>query len=201
MIDTSDEIETRLLAAFWRVVAAEGWGGVSLGRLAAAAGLSRTVVKRHAKGPEDLLRLHGAAIDRLVREGTVPGQGGTPRDRVFDVVMRRIDALQQNRAGVVALLKALPREPLLALGLARGLPEAMRGALEAAEISTGGIAGALRVQGLTAVWLATLRAWVDDDTTDLGATMAALDRALDRAEQAARSLRLDAGDQAVAAPQ
>ena len=52
----------------------------------------------------------------------------------------------------------------------------------------------LMLFAFTAVWLATLRAWTRDDTADLGATMAALDRALDRAEQVARALRLEPGD-------
>jgi hypothetical protein len=44
--------------------------------------------------------------------------------------------------------------------------------------------------GLTGVWLATIRAWARDDSPDMGATMAALDSALDRAERIARPLGL-----------
>jgi hypothetical protein len=194
MDSMTDDIDGRLVAGFWQVVASEGWDGLTLGRLAAATGLTRAEVKQHCAGPEDLLRRHGEVIDRLVREGTVPGQGGTPRDRVFDVLMRRIDAMQPHRAGITRLLKALPREPFVALTLASALPKSMTGLLQAAEVSTSGLTGALRVKGVGAVWLATIQAWMADDSTDLGATMAALDRALDRAEQAARSFRLDPGD-------
>jgi AcrR family transcriptional regulator len=194
MDSMTDDIDGRLVAGFWQVVATEGWDGLTLSRLAAASGLTRLVVKQHCESPEDLLRLHGEVVDRLVREGTVPGQGGTPRDRVFDILMRRIDAMQPHRAGIVRLLKALPREPCVALTLARLVPKSMAKLLEAAEVSSAGVGGALRVQGVTAVWLATMRAWMADDSSDLGHTMAALDRALDRAEQAARSFRLEPGD-------
>ena len=54
--------------------------------------------------------------------------------------------------------------------------------------------GLMRVQGLAGVWLAASRSWADDNSLDLGPTMAALDKALDRAEQIARTLRLDDGD-------
>ena len=64
----------------------------------------------------------------------------------------------------------------------------MRWMLEAAGIPTRGIRGELRVKGLVAVWLWTLRAWRADDSEDLSATMAALDAALRRAEQAAEWL-------------
>ncbi|MFC7473230.1 TetR family transcriptional regulator [Dankookia sp. GCM10030260] len=195
MSDTIDDTETRLLAGFWQVVAAHGFQGVTLRRLAAASHLPRgEIAARCPDGPRDLLALHGRAMDAAVAAGTVPGQGGTPRDRVFDVLMRRIDAMQPHRAGLVRLLEELRTEPALALCLLAGLPRSMGRLLRAAEIDPAGVFGALRVQGTTAVWLATVRAWVEDDSVDLGATMAALDRALDRAEQVARSLRLDPGD-------
>jgi AcrR family transcriptional regulator len=197
MSDTIDETDSRLLAAFWQVIAAHGWPGVTLRRLAAAAHLPRAEISaRCPGGPRDLLDLHGRLMDQAVTAGTVPGQGGTPRDRIFDVLMRRIDAMQPHRAGLVRLLEELRTEPGLALCLLASLPRSMARLLDAAEIESSGLFGALRVQGVTAVWLATVRAWVEDDSVDLGPTMAALDRALDRAEQVARSLRLDPGDMA-----
>ena len=60
--------------------------------------------------------------------------------------------------------------------------------LEIANIKTTGIVGALRVKGLAAVWLATLRAWRHDESPDMAATMAALDRNLGHAERVARRL-------------
>ena len=197
MSDTIDETDSRLLAGFWQVVAAHGWQGVTLRRLAAASGLPAAEIRaRCPEGPRDLLALHGRQVDAAVAAGTVPGQGGTPRDRIFDVLMRRIDAMQPHRAGIVRLLEELRTEPLLALGLLAGLPRSMRRLLAEAEIDSSGLSGTVRVKGLLGVWLATLRAWVGDDSADLGGTMAALDRALDRAEQLARTICLDAGDMA-----
>ena len=55
---------------------------------------------------------------------------------------------------------------------------------------------------LALVWLATLRAWLRDDSPDLAVTMKALDSALARAEEAANSFmpgsrrRPDAADTA-----
>ena len=51
------------------------------------------------------------------------------------------------------------------------------------EINTSGIPGALRVAGLTGLYLDTLRIWKTDDSPDLGKTMAALDKHLSRAEK------------------
>jgi len=54
--------------------------------------------------------------------------------------------------------------------------------------------------GLVGVWLAAVHAWAEDESEDLGPTMAALDRALDRAEQIARTFRLLPGGAPEAAP-
>lgn len=188
------DAEARLLDAFWRVVAARGWHGLSMTRLAAASGLSLAEIRRRAPTPLHLLRLHGDRVDRLVLEGTVPGQGGIARDRIFDVLMRRIDALQPHRPGVLRLLDDTTRDPLLALALGPMVLRSMGWMLEAAELDASGAAGAMRAKGLFGVWLATLYAWRGDATEDLGPTMAALDRALDRAEQVARTFRLGPGD-------
>ena len=75
--------------------------------------------------------------------------------------MRRIDALQAHRAGVLALLRRLPADPPTALLLALATRRSMRWMLEAAGVPTRGVRGELRVKGLVAVWLWTVRAWRD----------------------------------------
>ncbi len=87
---------------------------------------------------------------------------GPARDRLFDLLMRRIDALQSRRGGVLALLRALPSEPPFALLLGLATRRSMRWMLEAAGVSTAGVRGELRVRGLVAVWLWTVRAWRAD---------------------------------------
>jgi hypothetical protein len=119
-----------------------------------------------------------AAIGETAAEGPV-------RDRLFDMIMRRIDVLQAHRAGMLALLRHLPADPPAALLLTLLSRRSMDWLLAAAGVSTHGVRGMLRVKGLLAVWLWTVRAWQRDESEDLGPTMAALDTALQRAERAA----------------
>jgi ubiquinone biosynthesis protein COQ9 len=191
---TAGPDDDALLGAMWLMVERHGWQGLSMGRLAAASGMPMAELRRRFPCRLDLLRLHLAAVDRAVLEGTVPGQGGSPRDRVFDVLMRRVDALQAHRPGVLRFLAAAARDPTLGLAMVPALLTSMAWMLEAAELDRGGAAGQLRAKGLLGVWLATLRAWRKDGSADLGPTMAALDRALDQAERVARSFRLPPGD-------
>jgi AcrR family transcriptional regulator len=193
MSESPDPTDARIVAGLWQVVALRGWPGLTLARLVAASGVPAATLRARCPTPGHLLGLHALVVDQAVLAGTVPGQGGTARDRVFDVLMRRIDAMQPHRAGLLRLAEDAQRDPLLALTAAATLPRSMAWMLEAAELSAPcRLVAAARVQALTVVWLATLRAWRQDASGDLGATMAALDRALDRAEQVARSLGLEA---------
>jgi ubiquinone biosynthesis protein COQ9 len=73
--------------------------------------------------------------------------------------------------------------------------------LEAAGVDSRGAFGKLRAKALAAVWLYTLRAWTRDESADMSATMAALDKALDRLDQAAKSLDPAARRSPKAAPE
>lgn len=191
MNETNDEA---LVAALWRIVAAHGWEGLTLGRLAGESGVPAAALRERFANRFDVLLLHGEVVDRAVLDGTVPGQGGTTRDRLFDVLMRRLDAMQPHRAGLLRFLKDLRREPGLAALLAPHLARSMRAMLDAAEVGGEGCRRQAMAVGLAGVWLAAVRGWSEDESEDLAHTMAALDRALDRAEQVARSFGLMPGE-------
>ena len=136
---------------------------------------------RHA-----ILRGFGRMADKAALENA-PAEG-TPRDKIFDLLMLRIDVHQAHRAGVLAVLDTLFIDPGTALLLNALTRISMRWMLDAAGVPRGGALGLisdeLRVTGLVAVWLWTIRAWRRDDSADLSATMAALDAALTRVENA-----------------
>jgi len=187
--------DDRLLDALFATIATEGWRGVTLGRLAAASGEAASSLAARFPSRLGLLRLHGAHVAELVAAGTVPDPAATPRDRLFDVLMRGLDALQPHRAGMQRLTQEMWRDPVLAVALGEVLRRTMARFLEAADISASGPAGAARVAGLTLVWLRAVNAWSKDESEDLGTTMAELDRVLGRADQAARSFGLAGGAQ------
>jgi ubiquinone biosynthesis protein COQ9 len=180
------EFDRALIAAAFQIAAEQGWRSVSVGAAARAARLPLARARERSPRRAAILVRFGRLADQAALAET-PSDGPV-RDRLFDLLMRRIDALQAHRAGVLALLRALPGEPPTALLLALATRCSMRWMLEAAGIPTRGIHGELRVKGLLAVWLWTIRAWRTDHSEDLSATMAALDAALRRAEQAAEWL-------------
>jgi AcrR family transcriptional regulator len=169
------------------LIAGRGWRTLSLADIAAATGL--TLAQLYAVFPSKRAVL--AAFERRLNEQTLTGAASAEdsiRDRLFELVMRRLDALAPHKAAVRALVRDLPWDPAVALCGGPRFMNAMRWMAESAGVETGGIAGMLRVKGLAAVYLATLRAWLTDDSADNTKTMAALDRALKQAEFFARSL-------------
>lgn len=184
--DGRDEFDAALIAAVFAQIARDGWWRVSVARAAREAGLDITRARRRMPNRAAFLLRFGALADQAaLREAA---SGGTVQERLFDAIMRRLDVFQAYRAGLVVLLRALPTDPAAAALLSMASLNSMGWLLEAAGVSATGPLGLLRRKGLLAVWLWTLRAWLRDETADMAPTMAALDTALARAAQAARSL-------------
>jgi AcrR family transcriptional regulator len=178
-------LEQRAVAALFAVAARDGWSRTTLGAIAAEAGVELAELQARFVTREAILDRFILDTDREVIDGTLPrAEGETIRDRLFDIVMRRIDAAQRHRAGVLAVQSALRRDPLAGLGYLPVIQASARWMLDAAGVSTAGLLGLLRINALVVLLVPVAQAWESDDSADLGKTMAALDRALTRAEQA-----------------
>ena len=171
----SDKIIDAALAC----IARQGWRRLSLADIAAEAGLPILRVYRLFSSKPAILCGFFRRIDEAVLAAPPQGEPDErPRDRVFDLLMRRFDALQPHRAALGVLARELPTDPLAALAAGAGLLRSMRWMLEAAGISGEGLGGAVAVKLTAAAYLATLRVWRRDESPDFAPTMAALDRRL-----------------------
>jgi AcrR family transcriptional regulator len=175
------EFDRTLIAGAFSLAARDGWAAVSVDAAAREVGLAVDRARGRFAGRDAILLRFGRLADAAALTG-VPTDGSV-REKLFDILMRRFDALQEHRAGIVALLRALPGSPSQAVLLATATAQSMAWMLEGAGVASSGLPGTLRAKGLAAAWLYALRAWERDDSPDLGSTMAALDRALARAEQ------------------
>lgn len=171
-----------LRAALLHLIATQGWCDLSLAAIAEEAGLDMAAA--HAVYPTKAAILLGLARatdeDILISLKDDPLDGST-KDRLFDLLMRRFDHLQQDRDAYLTLLHELPQTPFEAACLSRQVRRSMGLMLETAGISASGIRGLFRVQGLMAIYLAGLNAWRHDDSDDLSKTMAEIDKRLGQA--------------------
>jgi AcrR family transcriptional regulator len=169
----------RIIDAALALIAAQGWRNLSLAAVAAEADLTILQVYRLFPSRAAILCGMFRRIDEVVlAEPPEIEAGEKPRDRVFDLLMRRFDALQPHRSALGALRRDLPRDPLSALALAGALLCSMRLMLEAAGITCHGLGGAIAVKATAAAYLAAAHTWSRDESPDLAPTMAVLDRRL-----------------------
>ncbi|HJS85612.1 MAG TPA: TetR family transcriptional regulator [Acetobacteraceae bacterium] len=183
---SDDEFDKALVRAAFALAGRHGWGTVSVAEAARSAGLDLARARARFPGRAAILLRLGRMADQAALAQT-PTEGSV-RDRLFYLIMERLDVLQEHRAGVLALLRRLPFEPGTALLLDQATRRSLRWLLEAAGVSATGLRGELRAQGLYAVWLWAVRAWQTDETDDLSVTMSALDTALQRAGRLAEWL-------------
>ena len=159
--------------AFITLIAEKGFAEVALRDVAEAAGLSLAELYKVYPDKVALISAFLAKIDAEVLAGTPTKSDPeeTARDRLFDAMMRRYDALRPYR-------EAGRRDPMLALAIGPALRRSMAAMLEAASVSSEGLTGALRQNGLLAIHYAVSRVYDKDETTDRSKTMAALDSRL-----------------------
>jgi AcrR family transcriptional regulator len=169
----------RIIDAALGQIATEGWRNMSLAAVAASAGLPILRVYRLFGSKYAILRALYRRVDELVLADPPPAEADErPRDRLFDLLMRRLDSLRRYRPSLEVLGRELWSDPVAAHCAGRSLLRSMRWMLEAADISTGGWRGAVTVRLTTAAYLSAMRVWQRDDTADLAPTMAALDARL-----------------------
>ncbi|MFQ6016792.1 MAG: TetR family transcriptional regulator [Kiloniellaceae bacterium] len=180
---TKAEIPRHVIETAMRLAVEVGWRDLSLAEIAEAAKLPLSKIYPVFPSKQAILDAFSRGIDMQVLEAEEPeAREGGARDRLFDVLMRRFDALKPYRQALGIIICDQACDPLAApCSLAR-LRRSMACMLEAANLSAGGLRGVLRVKALAAVYLATLRVWLRDDSPDMARTMAALDRNLRRLE-------------------
>jgi AcrR family transcriptional regulator len=157
---------------------------VSFADIAKEAGVSLTQLRGEFASPLAILAAHIKTIDRAVLAQDLSDMAEEePRERLFDVLMRRLEAMAPHREAIRSLLRSAGRNPPLALALNGLAVRSQQWMLAAAQIKTSGPGGVLRAQGLAWLFNSVLRAWVRDDDPGLARSMAALDRALARGQR------------------
>ena len=173
----------RIIEAFMMLLAEQPIERIGLAEIAERAGVTLADLRGEFGTPLAILGAHVKELDRKVLAEVDPDmEEESPRERLFDVLMRRVELLSPHREAVRGLLRSARRDPPLALALNAMAVRSQQWMLTSAGIGASGPKGMVRAQGLALLFANVLRTWVDDED-DNTQTLAALDRELARGQR------------------
>ncbi|MEO0496728.1 MAG: TetR/AcrR family transcriptional regulator [Pseudomonadota bacterium] len=176
--------KTALVDALFSALTSKSWHEIHLADLAASAKVGLTDLRSIAGSKTDIMTIFAEKVDEEVLEAVDEDLADEPaRERLFDVLMARFDALADKKPGLKQLMTDVRRDPLLALELNRIAVRSQSWMLIGAGINPDGLMGAARVQGAVLAFSHVMRTWLKDDDEGLAATMAELDKTLRRGEE------------------
>ena len=170
--------------ALMRLAESRPWSDIELQDIAQEAGISLADLRDMFPSKGAILGGLSRRIDRQVLEGTTNDLAGEPaRERLFDVMMRRLDALAPYKRALKRISQGMRGDPLSLAAMNQLALNSQRYMLAAAGISTEDALGFLKLQGAVIIHANTLETWFDDDDPALARTMARLDREIRRGER------------------
>ena len=173
----------RIIDALMALAAEREWQDFSLSDVAERAGVSLAEFRDAFPSKGAVLAGLSRKIDREVLSSTGKDlDDESAKERLFDVLMRRIDAMTPYKLGLEGVAEWVRKDPMAAAALNGVALNSMRFMLEAAGIDTEKRAGTLKIQGLVIAWTRVMAVWFKDDEPGVARTMAALDRELTRGE-------------------
>ncbi|MEX2452096.1 MAG: TetR/AcrR family transcriptional regulator, partial [Rhodospirillales bacterium] len=165
---SGDDHRQRIIDAMLALAARDGWRAVTLNSLTAETGLKLVDVYDHFPSKHAVLAAFLDEIDRSVLAGTTAAASSDPpRDRLFDIMMRRFDALHPHKKAITAIVRDSLADPLSYLCGAPRFLQSMAAMLDAADLGSAGCAGAVKTKGLALIYLNAFRVWLRDDTPDM----------------------------------
>lgn len=169
------------------MIAAGGWRGFSLVELARELGVPVGEVYARFPCRSAVLGALGKRLDaRMLELSAADLDDMSTRERLFELIMRRIDAMKPYKDALQRLSRE-SRGDLEAAGA--GLCNLSRAVIEIVDAAgIRGPAGLLARKGVGLLYLRVLRVWMRDDDPEQARTLAELDKGLARLEQTARSL-------------
>jgi AcrR family transcriptional regulator len=171
----------KILETFLNLLAEHPFEDVSLPLIAERAKIKLSDMRGAYSSKLKLVAAFLEDIDRQVldeRDAEMSDQ--PPRDRLFDILMTRIDALAGHKAAVRALHRAARKDPALALDFNALEVRSQKWMLIAAGIDVSGVKATIVAQGLAIAFARVVDVWLDEEDEGMPRTMARLDKELDR---------------------
>jgi len=170
--------------ALMRLAAEQPWNDIEVGDIAREAGMTLGELRELFPSKGAVLGGLARIIDRKVLEGDGTDLADEPtRERLFDVLMRRLDAMTPYKTALQRISYSLRGDPFSLLALNGVMLNSHRYMLAAAGIDTEGPLGQLKLQGVVIAFARVTQVWLEDEDPALARTMARLDKEIRNGER------------------
>ncbi len=177
------DMREKIVDALMALAAEKLWEQISISDVAERAGVTISQFRDAFPSKGAVLGAFSRRIDKIVLEGgTKDLANESAKDRLFDVLMRRFDAMAPYKPPLKQINDWAMHDPASLPALNQLAVNSLRFMLEAAGLNSEGPLGALKLQGLALAWTRVFHVWLADETPDQATTMAALDKELTRGE-------------------
>lgn len=173
----------RAVDALLDLAATRPWSEIGLGDIAMHAELTLKDLRSAFPSKGAILGAFSRRIDLAVLSGDgAELLSEPPRERVFDVLLRRFEQLRPYRPALRSIRAGVMAEPLTLVALNGSLLNSMNWMLAYAGVPTDGPFGAAKAQGLALLYGRSMLTFLEDDDPALARTMRELDEQLRSAE-------------------
>lgn len=181
------DVNDDLIDAALAIIAERGFIGLNLRSMAEATGQPLSAIYGQMPDGYAVIDELGQRADDAMLDAAValPAES-SPKDRLFELIMARLDYLEPYRGTLKRLRQDARSTPAIAVAAGRNIDRAARHLVDAAKLPYRGLRAQLAAKALGALLLRVLPTYLEDEGDDLPKTMAMLDRQLNEADQLAR---------------
>jgi AcrR family transcriptional regulator len=177
-MDNARAVKLRIRQAAFALAERMAWNKIGMGAIARQAELSLPQLLQHAPSKAAIIEDFARDIDQamlLVFEKH-PAEGEA-HDRLFDVMLKRLEILAPYKYVVESILKGMRAEPTESLRLVQSATDSVSWMISAARVEEEPAWQGYGRLGLLRLYLRILPIWTKDDA-GMARSMAALDRGL-----------------------
>jgi ubiquinone biosynthesis protein COQ9 len=173
-------VKNKVIQAALDLAKVKSWADISFYKISEKAEIDESEMAVLFDDKDAVLAAYSHQVDLKVMETFSNAEQGqeSERDNLFDVLMERFDILNENREAVVSIINSITFDPKQAVMSLPYLCKSMNCMADTAGINTDGFRGVFKISALTGIYLKALKVWIKDDSSDMAATMASLDKGL-----------------------
>ncbi|KZK89637.1 TetR family transcriptional regulator [Pseudovibrio ascidiaceicola] len=180
----TEKTHQKVIASFIELLETHRIEEITYTAIADNAGVKIEVVRACCNGKLDLLAAFMQDIDQKVLKERDPDlMDETRRDRLFDVLMCRLDIMEPHREAIRNLRKTVVKDPALAMHMHKLVTRSMKWMLVAAGIEEFGLRSVGMSNALALGFERLVRVWLEDDAPGHPKVMVAVDDMLANGEK------------------